>query len=1008
MDPACDIFSLGCLYYFVITDGKHPFGERFMRPGNILNDQRVVFLKDIKIGLRGIACIVISMTHKNHLVRPNAISLLDHHMFWKSGQTLEFIRQVTECIKTGNAIASQIDTVFRLTVPASLVQFNPTTVTCEEQPIPTELESLFNRLDRAYLEHNAETIHDVLIFIENMDGLKLQTSNQIEGIGDGVYEFWTNLRFPFLVPIICRGFEPAKKDDRLRCFYSRYESCCCHIAEAIEIFQRIQVPNKLKQILSPFPIEAENIQKIYEMEDWQKACIINNLDKLIEITRCDINVVAKLTSKGILSEADSTKLQSIRNQIDRTHELYKIMMTRINGYEILIEVLEKSKQTGAAKILREGMAPPGWKKSDTFADRNDSTKANQIMSSLSSSNSSFYSQESETNLDDRLLQLVETVETENNENNSPKLKINEESLQAVLQTSEGRQLSIIAVVGPPSSGKSFLLNSIKSALEAKEGGKSFSSSTSNFLNGFKCNTVTDSKSCTTTGIWVWSRAFLPLENDTAVILLDTQGLTNTEASSAIFGLSFLSSSILIYNIEASAFEISRFSPLSTYFKYGFGCLEKDEELSEEEPPFQTLAFLFRDWSDVGTYPYGREGGKSFLNEKLATLRGRLKIETKEGLKCFQQVTPYLIPEMDGFPGSFQDINQEFLTHLEKFIETLLDDENLLPKKIFGVKLNPTDFTNFLKQYVNTYNDLLHSKKKRVQEDLILEVTCTTFHSNILNRCLEKYNEIYKKRRQKLTLPNADDIQNIHESAMRQANFAFKREKKLADYEDSCKEQLHMEMSSLLEKKLKEKNTNRAQYVQACFENAVANFKEKISKETNLNSEVSSELMENSIVEFLSNFSRDDDENTLELAGSLEKELEEILENFQEKTKPFPFKRSKSEEKRVQQKKDVDLEAAKQCMEDLHLQLVQQYEKEMHDVITSTIPTPTPSSLLAYHEHCLANIIKTFCQVSEENPFAEETQTELENSIHQVYTTIEGELGSASIQQPKELAEAFVL
>ncbi|CAL8136296.1 unnamed protein product [Orchesella dallaii] len=629
------------------------------------------------------------------------------------------------------------------------------------------------------------------------------------------------------------------------------------------------------------------------------------------------------------------------------------------------------------------------------------------MSSLSSSNSSFYSQESETNLDERPLQLVETAETDNNENNSPKLKINEESLQTVLQSSEGRQLSIIAVVGPPSSGKSFLLNAIKSALEAKEGGRSISSSTSNFLNGFKCNTVTDSKACTTTGIWIWSRAFLPSENDTAVILLDTQGLTNCEASSAIFGLSFLSSSILIYNIEANSFDTSRFSPLSPYFKYGFGCLEKDEELSEEEPPFQTLAFLFRDWSDVETYPYGREGGKSFLNEKLATLRGRLKIETKEGLKCFQQVTPYLIPEMGGFPGSFQHINPEFLTHLEKFIETLLDDENLLPNKIFGVELNPTDFTNFLKQYVNTYNDLLHSKKKMVEEDLILEATCTTFHSNILNRCLEKYKEIYEKRRQKLTSPNSDDIQNIHESAVRQANFTFKREKKLADYEDSCKEQLHMEMSSLLEKKLKETNANRTQYVQACFENAVVNFKEKISKQTNLNSEVSSELMENSIVEFLSNFSNDDDENTLELAGSLEKELEEILENFQEKPKPFPFRRSKPTEKRLQQKKDVDLEAAKQYMEDLHSQLVQQYEKEMYDVITSTIPTPTPSSLLAYHEHCLDKIIKTFSQVSEENPFAEETQTELENSIHQVYTTIEEELSNASMQQKKEQAEAFL-
>ncbi|CAL8126214.1 unnamed protein product [Orchesella dallaii] len=117
------------------------------------------------------------------------------------------------------------------------------------------------------------------------------------------------------------------------------------------------------------------------MEDWQKTYIINSRDKLNELTRCDTNVAAKLISKGILSESDSTRLECIRNENDRTHELYKIVMTKINGYEILIEVLEQSKQTGAAKILREGVAPvpPLDRKSDTFPRRNNSNKANKMV-----------------------------------------------------------------------------------------------------------------------------------------------------------------------------------------------------------------------------------------------------------------------------------------------------------------------------------------------------------------------------------------------------------------------------------------------------------------------------------------------------------------------------------------------------------------------------------------------------------------------------------------------------
>ncbi|ODM90067.1 Heat shock 70 kDa protein [Orchesella cincta] len=110
-----------------------------------------------------------------------------------------------------------------------------------------------------------------------------------------------------------------------------------------------------------------------KMEDWQKTYITNSRDKLIELTRCDTNVAAKLLSRGILSESDSTRLECIRNENDKTHELYKIVMTKINGYEILIEVLEESKQSGAANILRKGVPP----KCDSFPRRNKSKLVKQ-------------------------------------------------------------------------------------------------------------------------------------------------------------------------------------------------------------------------------------------------------------------------------------------------------------------------------------------------------------------------------------------------------------------------------------------------------------------------------------------------------------------------------------------------------------------------------------------------------------------------------------------------------
>lgn len=40
-----DIFSLGCVFYFLLSKGKHPFGERIEREANIINGK--YSLKDI-------------------------------------------------------------------------------------------------------------------------------------------------------------------------------------------------------------------------------------------------------------------------------------------------------------------------------------------------------------------------------------------------------------------------------------------------------------------------------------------------------------------------------------------------------------------------------------------------------------------------------------------------------------------------------------------------------------------------------------------------------------------------------------------------------------------------------------------------------------------------------------------------------------------------------------------------------------------------------------------------
>lgn len=49
-NKSCDIFSLGCVFFFVLTNGQHPFGPKpLQRPMNIQEDKKVDFcvLKDL-------------------------------------------------------------------------------------------------------------------------------------------------------------------------------------------------------------------------------------------------------------------------------------------------------------------------------------------------------------------------------------------------------------------------------------------------------------------------------------------------------------------------------------------------------------------------------------------------------------------------------------------------------------------------------------------------------------------------------------------------------------------------------------------------------------------------------------------------------------------------------------------------------------------------------------------------------------------------------------------------
>ncbi|KAJ2857059.1 bifunctional endoribonuclease/protein kinase ire1 [Coemansia erecta] len=101
MTRAVDIFSMGCVFYYVLTDGDHPFGDRLSREQRILAgtpDLRVLESSDIPSAIEAVD-LIAHMVARLDRDRPSAASVLVHPYFWDATQRLSFLQDVSDCLE---------------------------------------------------------------------------------------------------------------------------------------------------------------------------------------------------------------------------------------------------------------------------------------------------------------------------------------------------------------------------------------------------------------------------------------------------------------------------------------------------------------------------------------------------------------------------------------------------------------------------------------------------------------------------------------------------------------------------------------------------------------------------------------------------------------------------------------------------------------------------------------------------------------------------------------------
>uniref|UniRef100_A0A8C5E7P7 Serine/threonine-protein kinase/endoribonuclease IRE1 n=1 Tax=Gouania willdenowi TaxID=441366 RepID=A0A8C5E7P7_GOUWI len=97
---AVDVFSAGCVFYYVVSRGQHPFGDSLRRQVNILSGEYSLshFMDDMHDDVIALDLIELMISSEAE-ARPSTASVLKHPFFWKPDKQLLFFQDVSDRIE---------------------------------------------------------------------------------------------------------------------------------------------------------------------------------------------------------------------------------------------------------------------------------------------------------------------------------------------------------------------------------------------------------------------------------------------------------------------------------------------------------------------------------------------------------------------------------------------------------------------------------------------------------------------------------------------------------------------------------------------------------------------------------------------------------------------------------------------------------------------------------------------------------------------------------------------
>ncbi|KAF4377676.1 hypothetical protein G4B88_006956 [Cannabis sativa] len=209
---AVDLFSLGCVLFFCITGGKHPFGESLKRDMNIVENKMDLILVE---SMPEAFDLISRLLSANPELRPKASEVLHHPLFWNSEKRLSFLRDTSDRVeledrKPESALLKELESIAPIALGG---KWN------------VKMDKEFMMNIGQYRRYKFDSIRDLLRVMRNKLNHYRELPKEIQellgSVPDGYNDYFGS-RFPRLLTEVYKVISRNCKEEK--CFQQYFET----------------------------------------------------------------------------------------------------------------------------------------------------------------------------------------------------------------------------------------------------------------------------------------------------------------------------------------------------------------------------------------------------------------------------------------------------------------------------------------------------------------------------------------------------------------------------------------------------------------------------------------------------------------------------------------------------------------------------------------------------------------------------------------------------------------